>query len=222
MPESEFVDDDSEYEEDASKDEQTEIAGLEPADPDTIPPDEGDIGQAGLSEGARATPSLSGLALEQRRKARRRSVRAALLGLRNLSEVHYTQDALPRWEGIRNHLDASQGEFPAHSDCSSFATWCLWNGLKLQFEVEDVVNGSDWAAGFTGTMLNNGRRVHHVENVRPGDCVLYGTEWPGKHVAIVVGRQEDVPMVVSHGSEEGPFLLRYDYRSDVMQFRRYI
>jgi hypothetical protein len=38
----------------------------------------------------------------------------------------------------------------------------------------------------------------------------------------VVGRQDGVPMVVSHGSEEGPFFIRYDYRSDVMQFRRYI
>jgi hypothetical protein len=98
----------------------------------------------------------------------------------------------------------------------------LWNGLQLEFDVDDVVNGLDWTAGYTGTMLKNGRPVNHVENVKPGDCVLYGTEWPGKHVAIVVGRQEGVPMVVSHGSEEGPFFVRYDYRSDIIQFRRYI
>jgi hypothetical protein len=29
-------------------------------------------------------------------------------------------------------------------------------------------------------------------------------------------------MVVSHGSEAAPFFVKYDYRSDVMQFRRYI
>jgi hypothetical protein len=38
----------------------------------------------------------------------------------------------------------------------------------------------------------------------------------------VVGRQDGVPMVVSHGSEEGPFYVRYDYRSDILEFRRYI
>jgi hypothetical protein len=167
-------------------------------------------------------PSVSGLDREQRRKARKRAVRAALLGLDNTSRIHYTQDATPRWEGIRNRLDAGHGKFPAHSDCSSFATWCLWNGLQLEFGVDDVVNGFDWTAGYTGTMLKNGRRVRHLENVKPGDCVLYGTEWPGKHVAIVVGRKDGVPMAVSHGSEEGPFLVRYDYRPDVLQFRRYI
>jgi hypothetical protein len=64
--------------------------------------------------------------------------------------------------------------------------------------------------------------VRHVENVKQADCVFYGTEWPGKHVAIVVGRQGGVPMVVSHGSEEGPFFVRYNYRPDVLQIRRYI
>jgi hypothetical protein len=31
-----------------------------------------------------------------------------------------------------------------------------------------------------------------------------------------------VPMVVSHGSEECPCFVRYDYRPDVAEFRRYI
>jgi hypothetical protein len=167
-------------------------------------------------------PSVSGLPRAQRRKARKGAVRAALLGLRNPTSVHYTQDLTSRWEGIRKRHDASKGRFPKHSDCSSFATWCLWNGLQLAFGVDDVVNGLDWTAGYTGTMLNNGRPVRHVENVKQADCVFYGTEWPGKHVAIVVGRQGGVPMVVSHGSEEGPFFVRYNYRPDVLQIRRYI
>jgi hypothetical protein len=29
-------------------------------------------------------------------------------------------------------------------------------------------------------------------------------------------------MVISHGSEPGPFDLAYNYRSDVLQIRRYI
>lgn len=167
-------------------------------------------------------PAVSGLDAEQRAQARQAVVRAALTGLNNPSGVHYTQEAALRWDGIGNRRDAKKGKFPHHSDCSSFATWCLWNGLSVGFELGDVVNGLDWTAGYTGTMLQNGKQVRRVEKLRQGDCVLYGTEWPGHHVAIVVGRQEGVPVVVSHGSEDGPFLLPYNYRPDVLEFRRYI
>ncbi len=166
-------------------------------------------------------PAVSGLDREQRVAAREAVVRAALSGLDNISEVHYTQDSR-RWDGISNNRLAAKGKFPHHSDCSSYATWCLWNGLNQGFEVGDVVNGLDWTAGYTGTMLQNGKQVRRAEKLRQGDCVIYGSKWPGTHVAIVVGRQAGVPMVVSHGSEEGPFFVRYDYRPDVLEFRRYI
>ena len=166
-------------------------------------------------------PAVSGLDAEQRAAARRAAVRAALTGLDNTSQMHYTQDSR-RWDGISNKRVAARGRFPHHSDCSSFATWCLWNGLNLDFGVGDLVNGLDWTAGYTGTMLQNGKQVRRAEKVHQGDCVLYGSAWPGTHVALVVGRQDGVPMVVSHGSEDGPFLVRYDYRPDVLQFRRYI
>jgi hypothetical protein len=39
---------------------------------------------------------------------------------------------------------------------------------------------------------------------------------------MVVGHRKGVPIVVSHGSEAGPFLLPYNYRSDDGQIRRYI
>ena len=166
-------------------------------------------------------PAVSGLDTEQRAAARSAAVKAALTGLDNISQVHYTQDS-SRWDGISNKRVAAKGKFPHHSDCSSYATWCLWNGLSLGFEAGDTVNGLDWTAGYTGTMLRNGKRVRQVDKVRQADCVIYGSAWPGTHVAIVVGRQDGVPMVVSHGSEEGPFLVRYDYRPDVLEFRRYI
>ena len=166
-------------------------------------------------------PAVSGLGSEERAAARKAAVKAALSGLDNISKVHYTQDSR-RWDGISNKRVAANGKVPNHSDCSSYATWCVWNGLNLGFEVGDVVNGLDWTAGYTGTMLQNGKRVGRVEKVRQGDCVIYGSAWPGTHVAIVVGRQDGVPMVVSHGSEEGPFLVRYNYRSDILEFRRYI
>lgn len=166
-------------------------------------------------------PAVSGLDAEQRAAARRAAVKAALSGLDNISQVHYTQDS-SRWDGISNNRVAAKGKVPHHSDCSSYATWCLWNGLKLGFDLDDGVNGLDWSAGYTGTMLQNGKQVRRAEKLRQGDCVIYGSAWPGTHVAIVVGRQDGVPMVVSHGSEAGPFYVRYDYRSDVLEFRRYI
>jgi hypothetical protein len=165
--------------------------------------------------------SVSGLTRDQRSRARDRTVQAALLGLHHAPEVHYTMGP-PRWEGISKRRNARHGEFPTEADCSSFATWCLWNGLKLGFGLDDHVNGHDWTAGFTGTMLSHGMAVRHLSNVRRGDCVLYGTGSPGEHVSIVVSLKGDVPMVVSHGSEPGPFYLKYNYRSDVMQIRRYI
>jgi cell wall-associated NlpC family hydrolase len=55
-----------------------------------------------------------------------------------------------------------------------------------------------------------------------GDLVFYAKSGSTpSHVAIVVGRREGRPMVVSHGSESGPLYLPWDYRR-VVQARRYI
>lgn len=165
--------------------------------------------------------SASGLDRHQRHIARQRTVQAALLGLKHATALHYTEGA-ERWEGIATHRIANDGQYPKHADCSAFVTWCLWNGIHLTFNVADVVNGQSWRAGYTGTMLTRGREVEHIENVIHGDCVLYGPKTSPVHTAIVVGHSNGVPMVVSNGSEAGPFLLEYDYRSDVGQIRRYI
>jgi CHAP domain len=165
--------------------------------------------------------SVSGLARDQRIRARDRTVQAALLALHHKAKVHYTQEP-KRWDGIANRRNARTGEFPTHADCSSFATWCLWNGLRLGFGLGDIVNGHGWTAGFTGTMLDHGKRVRHLANVQRGDCVFYGAGPPGEHVTIVVAVKGGIPMVVSHGSEPGPFHLKHNYRGDVLQIRRYI
>jgi hypothetical protein len=166
--------------------------------------------------------SVSGLSRDHRIRARDRAVAAALLALHHAPQVHYTQRAA-RWEGIHEKLNARLGQFPRHADCSSFATWCLWNGLHIGFGVCDTVNDANWTGGFTGTMLSNGKQVHELSNVQRADCVIYGNGPPGHHTAIVVGRARDrTPMVVSHGSEAAPFFVKYDYRPDIMQFRRYI
>jgi hypothetical protein len=87
--------------------------------------------------------------------------------------------------------------------------------------VGDVVTGAHWRAGFTGTMLQHGAAVSAVSALA-GDAVIYGRRGTsGAHTAIVL-RSGSTPMVVSHGSEAGPPFLPYNYRSDIMQIRRYI
>lgn len=95
-------------------------------------------------------------------------------------------------------------------------TWCLWNALNVTYGHSDSVNGTQWRAGYTGTLLTHGERVWGPLLV--GDPVIYGRGFPGHHVAIYVGNGR----VISHGSEAGPLLLPVHYRSDVMQVRRYI
>lgn len=160
--------------------------------------------------------SASGLSWKNRKKARSLTVQALNLAYRNASAVHYTQDSR-RWEGINKDLKAYRGQFPTHCDCSSFATWAIWNGLD-HFGVRDTVNGLSWKAGYTGTMLNHGKVVKSRRNWRRGDCLIYGNGWPGKHTAVYVGGG----YVVSHGSEGGPYLVPWNYRSDLMEVHRYI
>jgi hypothetical protein len=166
--------------------------------------------------------SVSGLTEKQRNICRGALTQAAWLCYDRRDNVHYTQGPR-RWDGINRHLVARKGQYPTQADCSSFATWCLWNGLYIVFNKRDLVNGAAWKAGFTGTMLGHGKPVNHKENWLRGDCVIYGSGYPGKHVAIIVNTtKQSQPMVISHGSEGGPYYLPYNYRSDIMEVRRYI
>jgi hypothetical protein len=150
-------------------------------------------------------------------KLRVRIVRAAMLGHKHAEAVHYTTGPR-RWDGITNRCRAHLGRFPRWADCSSYATWCLWDALGGPNAGPDIVNGQSWKGGFTGTMKQHGRRVQGgPANALPGDLVLYGGG-SGKHVAIVVGKNK----VISHGSEGGPVLVKVDYRSDLAEVRRYI
>jgi cell wall-associated NlpC family hydrolase len=124
---------------------------------------------------------------------------------------------IPRWEGIARNLKAWRGQYPSYADCSSIATWWLWQGLD-HYGVRDVVNGTGWQSGYTGTMLGHGREVVDSGNWLRGDLFIYGSGFPGQHVTMYLGSG----FVASHGSEPGPFKLRWNYRSDLMQVRRYI
>lgn len=160
--------------------------------------------------------SVSGLTNLQRIEARDLACNAAVLSIRNAPLIHYTQGSL-RWEGIDKKLKAFRGEFPRHGDCSAMATWWLWNGLD-HFGVSDVVNGDKWQYGYTGTQLQHGKRVVHRVNWRRGDLFIYGRGFPGAHVALYLGDG----FCASHGSEAGPFKVRFDYRPDLLDVRRFI
>jgi NlpC/P60 family protein len=157
-----------------------------------------------------------GLKALQRIRARDLTIQAAQIALRNHEKIQYTMK-WPRWDGIRRNRKAWRGEYPRFQDCSSFATWCLWNGLD-HFGIGDVVNGARWQGGYTGTMLNHGERVTRASVLR-ADLLFYPRATDGRidHVAIYIGDG----MVITHGSEPGPSKRRMDYRP-IVQIRRYI
>jgi len=160
---------------------------------------------------------VSGLSADERSHARRIAVAAFKLAYQHAPSVHYTQSSA-RFGGIRGGLRYADGQYPTYEDCSSMYTWCLWNALTSVGGrgFSDIVNGAGWRAGYTGTLLSHGEKV---DNRMPGDAVLYGRGFPGSHVAMVA---ENTDMVYSHGSEGGPYYVKWNYRSDVMQVRRYI
>ncbi len=159
--------------------------------------------------------TATGLNSRDRIRARDLAIQAASLAMRNAAAIQYTMGAR-RWDGINRNRKAWRGEFASFEDCSSFAAWCLWNGLD-HFGVGDIVNGQRWQAGFTGTMLDHGQSVARAELVR-GDLLFYANaQRQINHVTIYIGGG----MVISHGSEPGPLKLRMDYRP-IVQIRRYI
>lgn len=187
--------------------------------------------------------SVSGLKPHEVHVAREMAVQAALLSLHHAPKVHYSQGP-HRWDGINKRMIAARGEYPTETDCSASVTWWLAQPLHFKFRLPDIVNGTGWKAGYTGTLAQNGRQVHHLKNVVRGDVFLYGPAPIFEHTAMCVGHRHgcpkdrhghptcghkhaancphDVPQVVSHGSEPGPFLLDYNYRGDVGQIRRMI
>lgn len=134
---------------------------------------------------------------------RSRIVKAAVYASSKRGYIHYTQSSL-RMEGVRRRIKPPA--VPSWEDCSSFCTWLYWlvggpdpNGLGFP------------GYGYTGTMINHGRRIS-MSSVKPGDLVFYGgwSRWSAPtHVAVYIGGGK----VVSHGNEAGPQVLNVYYRS---------
>jgi hypothetical protein len=161
-------------------------------------------------------PNPTGLSATHRVKARDLMMEAAALGYERRASLHYTQGVL-RWQGINQRDKAWRNQCPHYGDCSSFSTWCGWNGLD-HYHLRDYFNGLRWHAGYTGTLLTHGVRVDGRWGLVRGDLLIYGNGFPGKHVAIAVGGG----MAISFGSEIGPLRVRVNYRPDLMQARRFI
>lgn len=135
--------------------------------------------------------------------------------MRHRYSIHYTQ-GWRRWDGIR--LRKPPWKFPYYADCSSHSTWLHWTAVSRPRRggYRDYVNGSGWRAGYTGTQVNHGIRLRRPSLV--GDLVFYGGSRgvPG-HVATYIGGG----LCVSHGSEIGPILVRWNYRP-VVAVRRHL
>lgn len=165
----------------------------------------------------RSMPSVSGLSEDHRRHARMRILQGASLMLSHPNACHYTMGAR-RWDGIDRGLLVREGRFPFYSDCSSSATWLIWNAIHVSYGCRDTVNDLGWRAGYTGTACQGGRTVEHDKNLMVGDFIFYGNGPPYHHVAVYIGGG----YIFSHGSEAGPHKTVLDYRGDRGISKRYI
>lgn len=139
--------------------------------------------------------------------------------------IHYSQDARLRWEGIHFGLLAPDNQ-PAHADCSSYTTWCIWQALKRTYGTAgvDIVNNQLWQQGYTGTQVQNGRAIALKDAVPGRTLCFYGPSWGNTdHVTGFVGRygRYGPTSIVSHGQENGPRQAMAKYRSDFLGCRIY-
>lgn len=162
---------------------------------------------------------ISGLSTEHARHARALISENASRLYNNRGSIHYTQKSR-RWDGIRLRCSAIRNTFPRYADCSSLATWLLWDAMGRPYKVRDLVNGVSWRYGYTGSMYRRGKAVTKLSSIKIGDLVFYGNQGGGipSHVAIAIGGGR----VLSHGSEAGPLILPINYRGDRRMVRRFI
>ena len=134
------------------------------------------------------------------KELRRVIMRAANLGVKLHRSMTYTEGP-GRWSGITQERRSILDETPPYSDCSAFATWCYWDASRW-LDMPDIVNGQDWEAGYTGTMVQHGTAIPLADG-QLGDLVFYGAVSLPYHVAIFAGNGE----VVSMGRPGAPELV---------------
>lgn len=133
---------------------------------------------------------------------RERVVAQALWWVRNAPLIRYQQ---------RRPMDPLR-VVPRVGDCSESATLCYkWAGLPDP-------NGNGYnGAGYTGTLIGNGRRIA-ISAARPADLIFYGRMgWP-THVAVYLGDGQ----IMSFGATPPRLWSTPYYRSDAMYAHDYI
>jgi cell wall-associated NlpC family hydrolase len=113
---------------------------------------------------------------------------------------------------------------PTQWDCSGFVTNCHYAGGAPD------PNGRGYdGLGYTGTLIDHGRRVMTVGELEPGDLIFYGRtayDRPGfpagspTHVAMYVGLDRGTHMILTLGSYPMKYVA-FNYRTDVNQYRTY-
>jgi hypothetical protein len=169
--------------------------------------------------------SYSGLNARDRAVARRLFIKGVEVLMAHPVQLHYSQDMTLRWEGIHDEIvpwfksGRLNGRYPKHGDCSSTGTYLMWLALAHHFHLPDRVNGQNWYAGFTGTLLDHGKTIHDLSRLKIGDAIIYGrSAGATSHVAWAIGGRR----AFSHGGDAGPFIVDFEYRPDRVGVRRYI
>ncbi len=137
-------------------------------------------------------------------KLRAKIVAEAKWGRAHENSIHYEQRR--PIDGInRRHKQ------PLFTDCSGFVTLCYkWAGAPDP-------NGRRYDGyGYTGTLKAHMRHISKAQ-VKPGDLCL----WEGQHVALVIKAGAD-PLLISHGSERGPNVVRFSVQNRYHPGRRVI
>lgn len=138
-----------------------------------------------------------GFGLTREDVIRNKIVAWAKWGVAHEPQIHYSMSSSrDDWLGMR------PGALPLTTDCSGFVTACYrWSGAK------DPSNFGYRYVGYTGSLLDNGDTIP-VWQADPGDLVIWGS-FPGHHVAVILDVTNHAdPLLVSHGREAGPNLIR--------------
>lgn len=141
---------------------------------------------------------------------RHRILNAAWQGYLKRDQIHYTQGPL-RMSGVRDKILLPN--VPPYEDCSSFATWCYWIA-----GAPDPSHFNYNGYGNTGSQWPHGTPVTRA-TAKLGDLFFYGwLNGEPDHVSIYIGNDN----VVSHGTEDGPSLQAWNYRTDFIGGRSYL
>lgn len=127
-------------------------------------------------------------------------VRWARWGTKHAAEIHYSQ--------ARPYTMYRTGRLPMSLDCSSSSiTYAHWAGAP------DPSGNHFNGFGNTDSILSHLKARRRIADAERGDLILWHNGPDGKHVAVVLQPGRD-PLLASHGSENGPLLIRYsaEYR----------